>query len=837
MKTKKSKSIFRLAGFALAAVICAGLTTVLPVKADAAADISSVKATMDLGASVRLPDNAQYSDIGIKYTYFVSADDYNVVKTAYPDAKFGVFIAPADWHAVKPINDATNLSTYYTWGENKDDTKAYILNVEKSELAQDAKNGYRFDGAVVNMKTNNLLREYVGIGYIKYGDNYIFATPNDNARSMVYIAQRHIAANGETEALKAYFNDTVLATDTTYSVEHLVKQGDGTYKLYGDAEEVTAKVNGTATATAKTDIPNYAYETANTNNQLKGTVYANGKTTLKLYYTFNVAEDKKEIDAGLIETSAQPTLSTGFISGLNYKLEKVVGTTSTVVENFTFNSNGDIDLTKLSGMYKATASAGEEVIQTVTFDAYNKYDKFEYNNDLTTATYYADGTNYAAAEHTVTTTAMGRTGSYLKINYTPVSNENNKENHYVSSRIQLAPAHSKGYYELYKDEKMTFDYYIDPSQIGNDLEVTSGTLSLIRINSGYVEYSNYKNFVDYHSQTHIGNWYTAKKDVSWVIENYDKLISEYGVNNGQYFVGFCNYITINNSSHSNLNLTVYVGDFNIELSLDSDVKADTANASVSKTSTSLDMTTLLGEDNKALATKYAGYVETKLTDYNGVESRFGSSVDVTKLEVGVYDANVTIGATEILNGSVYVYESGAAPIWNSVGTNTVKYVKTWCNESGTSNGSNTVSMVTFSEDNKVGDRVVGNYFKIRPTENFVQDHRVSMLPAVSKQFYEEYLEDNPNAKLTFDIYLDPDLDNVTMLNCGIHDSGAVNIDVNKWKTCSVELSKIIANWDTYGTKGGAKCYLFRYGFTFNSVSCENADLYIGNFRIESGANA
>ena len=95
---------------------------------------------------------------------------------------------------------------------------------------------------------------------------------------MVYIAQRYIEDKGDNaQALNTYFNDTVTATDTTYTVEHLVKQGDGTYKLYGEAQKENAKVNAKVTATAKTNIPHYTYE----KGDLSGVVYANDKRTFK----------------------------------------------------------------------------------------------------------------------------------------------------------------------------------------------------------------------------------------------------------------------------------------------------------------------------------------------------------------------------------------------------------------------------------------------------------------------------------------------------------------------------------------------------------------------------
>lgn len=835
MKTKKKSSIIRLAGVALAAVICSGIAAVssLTVKADNT-DINAITATMDKGASVRLPANANYSDIGIRYTYFVSENDYAALQNAgYGSLAYGVFIAPNYYNEKHAINDETSLNAYYYWGNAEaQNGKAFILNVEKTELAKDLVHGYRFDGAVVNMLKENLLTEYIGVGYIKYTVNgethYKFADSNDNARSMVYIAQRYIEDKGDNaQALNTYFNDTVTATDTTYTVEHLVKQGDGTYKLYGEAESVTAKVNGTATATAKTDIPHYTYE----KGDLSGVVYANGKRTLKLYYTFAVPEDEKVVNKGLVESTAMPKLSTGFISGLNLKLYKVLGSTETEVKNFAFESNGDIDITKLSGTYVARACAGEEVIQTVTFDAYSKNDKFEWNNDLTTATFshtqtYSDNPDSVShtIENTVVSEAYGRTGSYIKTEFTPKDGATVAAENY----IYLKPVHSVAYYQLYSDKYLTFDYYYDTSAEG----YTNSTYgaSCIWMKKGIIKQNSN---VTYRGQIYDNVWETAKISVSYLIENYEQFVkaeTERNLDLRKFIVGFESYI----GKKGNVNhVTSYFGNLGIDLNLTVTADANITKA-ILKTET-LNAVSLLSEENAELVNEYAPYVQTVLTDNDGKESVYGTTVDLSALESGAYAISVKIAATQLIGGYIFVYENGETPVWNMIGTNEKNaYAGFWCNGSSLdSHGTDKITVVSLSEENPIGNRTSGTYYYAKASTNYQQDHEFVLKPVLEKSVYEAYSVAHENAKLVFEVFVQTDK-TINMVQIGYNGLQAVNKDADTWLTIEIPLKTLIQNWATYGVeKADPANYLFRCsGSSFNYQG--EMSFYFGGFNVVSG---
>lgn len=838
MKTKKKSSIIRLAGVALAAVICSGIAAVssLTVKADNT-DINAITATMDKGASVRLPANANYSDIGIRYTYFVSENDYAALQNAgYGSLAYGVFIAPNYYNEKHAINDETSLNAYYYWGNAEAQSgKACILNVEKTELAKDLVHGYRFDGAVVNMLKENLLTEYIGVGYIKYTKNgethYKFAESNDNARSMVYIAQRYIEDKGDNaQALNEYFNDTVTATDTTYTVEHLVKQGDGTYKLYGEAQKENAKVNAKVTATAKT-IPNYTYE----KGDLSGVVYANDKRTFKLYYTFAVPEDKKVVNKGLVESTAMPKLSTDFISGLNLKLYKVLGTTETEVENFALESNGDIDITKLSGTYVARACAGEEVIQTVTFDAYSKNDKFEWNNDLTTATYSHDqsyGANPDSVSHTIENTvvseAYGRTGSYIKTEFTPKEGATTGADAY----IYLKPVHSVDYYKLYSDKYLTFDYYFDTTAEG---EITSRQgASCIRMKKGVIPGDDN---VTYRSGIYNNVWQTAKIPVSYLIENYEQFVkaeTERLETSRKFIVGFESYIAGKASGDAWINhVTSCFGNLGVDLNLTVTADANITKA-ILKTET-LNAVSLLSEANAELANEYAPYVQTVLTDNDGKESVYGTTVDLSALESGAYAISVKIAATQLVGGYIFVYENGETPVWNVIGTNEKNaYAGYWCNGATIwSHGTDKITVVSLSEENSVGDRTSGTYYYVKASGNYNEDHEFVLNPVLEKSVYEAYSAAHENAKLVFEVFVQTDK-TINMVQIGYNGLEAVNKDSDTWLTIEIPLKTLIENWDTYGVeKIDPANYLFRCsGNSFNYKG--EMSFYFGGFNVVSG---
>ena len=257
---------------------------------------------MTEGAWVRMADD--YENLGMRFQLNMDAETYKAftANTDYTNVSYGVLIAPIDYHKYVPLDDETNLANKYNWkvnGELAFETtgRKEIINLSTPAMLENEQDAslMTFYASVVNMKTENLTREYVGVGYVRYdadenGDgeaetHYEFAKfDNSYARSMTYIAQQAIENGKDVNnlLLNSYVNH-VKTQDTTLLVEHYFQNEDGTYPTEATQTTTqTAKIDSEATAQLQTAY-GYRYM-PNPNEVLAGKVYAGGKTVLKAYY-------------------------------------------------------------------------------------------------------------------------------------------------------------------------------------------------------------------------------------------------------------------------------------------------------------------------------------------------------------------------------------------------------------------------------------------------------------------------------------------------------------------------------------------------------------------------
>ena len=190
-------------------------------KAFAASDsvLDSVSFTMQNGASVRKDEPT-----GLRFRSLLSKEDYNKLTENVGEGKddtsltFGMLIAPQDYAEKKELNEANVFgeNAMYTFDENDTDSeKLKILNIYDNEMHETADGVMSFTGILTNVKSVNYNRRFVGVGYIKAVDKngkaaYKFASANDNARSVIEVAQAAIE-KGETDT------DGVLADFTKYA--------------------------------------------------------------------------------------------------------------------------------------------------------------------------------------------------------------------------------------------------------------------------------------------------------------------------------------------------------------------------------------------------------------------------------------------------------------------------------------------------------------------------------------------------------------------------------------------------------------------------------------------
>lgn len=279
------------------------------VNANADGDVTPITANqlgdnfyMTEGAWVRMANT--YKDLGMRFQLNMNAETYKAftANTDYTNVSYGVLIAPIDYHKYVPLDDETNLANKYNWkvnGELAFETtgRKEIINLSTPAMLENEHDAslMTFYASVVNMKKENLTREYIGVGYVRYDadensdgeaeTHYEFAKfENSYARSMAYIAQQAIENGKDVNnlLLDSYVNP-VKTQDTTLLVEHYFQNEDGTYPTEATQTTTqTAKIDSEATAQLQTAY-GYRYM-PNPNEVLAGKVYAGGKTVLKAYY-------------------------------------------------------------------------------------------------------------------------------------------------------------------------------------------------------------------------------------------------------------------------------------------------------------------------------------------------------------------------------------------------------------------------------------------------------------------------------------------------------------------------------------------------------------------------
>lgn len=210
--------------------------------------------SMDAGAAVRIASGDETGeDSGIRYSFTLAASEYEALMSneTVSSVRFGVFIAAASYNvAGKEIADETHISganAIYYWKVSETENGEDVFNVtptagmrriicaEGDAMKVDDEGKAHFYGSVVKMKDANLLRDYVGVGYIKFVKNgethYKFAAANDNVRTMDQIARIAYARDEQYRAqlVKIYLSktarDCVVTTEPT-AIADLVETGE-----------------------------------------------------------------------------------------------------------------------------------------------------------------------------------------------------------------------------------------------------------------------------------------------------------------------------------------------------------------------------------------------------------------------------------------------------------------------------------------------------------------------------------------------------------------------------------------------------------------------------------
>lgn len=281
MKTKK---IFT-AVLSILFAVCLSFA-VLPFASAKADNAALPEVTMKHGASIRLSTTGtDGSDSGIKFAFSMSAEDYAALSASdvYTDVKYGVFIAAASYNVTgKEIADETHLvgdNAIYYWQIGETDGEPVynvtpaagmkrIICAEGDAMATESDGKAYFYGSVVNMKDENLRRDYIGVGYVKYTVNgethYKFAAADDNVRSVETVARVAYTADPELrdKLVSLYLNKVArdcVVTTAPVAVADLVENGEAQALVTaGEADAYSEMRYSLDNKTFSADVPTAA---------------------------------------------------------------------------------------------------------------------------------------------------------------------------------------------------------------------------------------------------------------------------------------------------------------------------------------------------------------------------------------------------------------------------------------------------------------------------------------------------------------------------------------------------------------------------------------------------
>ena len=264
-----------------------GATQFVETKAE---DYSSAL-SMVKGAYVRVDTSSAFHN-GIKFEATMDKGVYDTLESDKVD--YGMVIVPLDYGEITKDNLFGAERKYYIEGVTEAaDGLQKIGGGYVSELQEYGKDSTKMvlEGSIVNIAPSQLTREFVGVPFIHIDNEYYVGAygGEEYARSMVYVAQRGIQAGTLTDAQETYLKDNYLTGDVAskqyaYTVEHIKLDPEGNVLATETVDGEKTTLGATVTASENT-YDNYTYDAEK--STVSDIVYANNRTTLKLYYVQN----------------------------------------------------------------------------------------------------------------------------------------------------------------------------------------------------------------------------------------------------------------------------------------------------------------------------------------------------------------------------------------------------------------------------------------------------------------------------------------------------------------------------------------------------------------------
>ena len=305
-----------LLSFFVTVCLCGAFSSLSIKTAKAEDSLTYASFTMEEGAAVRLVDGSN----GLRFSAEISEMEYAALNDA--GARFGMLIVANDIIGGNAANlteetvFGKNPSFYFTNEEGGDTSKPAMLNVTASCQNIDEDTNVEICGSIVNIKTGNLTRPFVGVAYVAipsasetvinedgttekvvtdyeyhfapyYGDDMA-----NNTRCMYYVAQKAIEAGNNAAVLQTNYIEAFASRAEgklyKYNVVHHYIAANGAETT--ETEVQGGALNATIGAQAKSKT-GYVYDMERTASADKGLVYAAGMQTLHIYYKTGSAEE------------------------------------------------------------------------------------------------------------------------------------------------------------------------------------------------------------------------------------------------------------------------------------------------------------------------------------------------------------------------------------------------------------------------------------------------------------------------------------------------------------------------------------------------------------------
>lgn len=833
--------------------LCGIMVSTKPNAASAETDITRALNDFSLkdGASVRIGNS--YTDSGLKYEFIMPKESYETVKTTYPDATFGILIAPNEWlDYTGPMNNldysltaenvfganakycyATWDSENNTWIAPAESNKKQIINFNTSVIAGEKDGNVFFFGSMTNVLEKNYTREFAAVPYISYTvdgkTQYVFKTrQNSNIRSITYVAMLAIENNDSNKTfLQEKYVDVVKDEETTYEITYY-KQNGNSYEKTDAPSSLQTKV-----ATKVTAMPK-AYDGYVLNAEkstLTGNAYPNNKLNLSIYYDKIVASETILLDKkgktdltleGLLLSDAQKAVFNDLNTLEDGSIKWWLGGTEL----------DSTDATDIEGVYEVKAeycidSNTRCVLYSNTVDFYNSADGlvWQKQNALSIDNLVVTNKNSKNLTYSVVTDDIP-TGASANVYY-KITNDGDDNTDGTEKDIgwfaNVLGLHSKDYYLMWqtatsnKNQTITVTYEYQAFRVENRTQ-----------NSYYNNHVSTQINVPFtygagNAAQGLG-WLTRSMTLDKIIENWSKLSK---TNVGYHEAMIVNYDAYYYGSAQ----TMYVGNFRSSLASTGNVIDNTSTTTLKdlKDTETFDLTTLISEEDKTTLDDISSY-----TWYLNGEAVEGSTISSSSVE-GVYEVSLGYEVypykSLVYKTSVDFYNSENGMVWQLANALSINDLIV----SNLNNATGITYSLVYSEDIPSG-ATASVYYKIynpAQTKGSI-GWSASVKGLHSKSYYESWQqwaeENNKTITVSYDFYVfrtkgDGSVAGNQVFPPFTESGGAAT--AKTWDTRSMTLTQIIDNWSkiTSNTTSHVNMITANDSYYYGQ---ENT-MYIGNF--------